>query len=148
VEENRRRALSNVTASVTLLRSSQKNICDIPHAIGSCVKKKKMETDKYCSSVVHLFRGRELGSRNVLTGNAKRCTTHKILQTYDNIIGCNRLFYDGIYSSLGTCHSVIRGSCDKKYTNIWPHTKDVVHLIPMIYRVIQNNPSVLVKTYS
>jgi len=35
----KRTARSNVTASVTLLRSSQKNICGIPHANGSCVKK-------------------------------------------------------------------------------------------------------------
>jgi len=92
-----------------------------------------METDRYCSSMVRLFCGKELGFRNALTGNVTRCAKHKMLQTYDHIIGYNRLFYDGIYSSLGICHSVIRGSCDKKYTDVWPHTKNVVHLIPMIY---------------
>jgi len=62
----KRRALSNVTASVTLLRSSRKNICGIPRAIVCCIKKKRMETNRYCSSVVHLLRGRELGFRNAL----------------------------------------------------------------------------------
>jgi len=36
----KRRALNNVTASVALLRSSQKNICGIPRAIGNYAKKK------------------------------------------------------------------------------------------------------------
>jgi len=68
----------------------------------------------------------EFGTQNALTGNAKRCTKHKMLQTCDNIIGCNKLFYDGVYSSLGTCHSVIRGSRNQNYTDVWTHIKDAV----------------------
>jgi len=89
--------------------------------------------DRYCSSV-HLLRGREFGFRNVLTGNVMtRCTKHKMLQTCDNIIGCNDFFYDDVYSSLDTCHSVIRGFLKEKYTKVWPHTKIAVHLIDMMY---------------
>jgi len=90
--------------------------------------------DRYCSSMVHLLRGRELGSQNALTGNVTTwCTKHKKLQTCDNIIGCNKFFYDDVYSSLGTCHSVICGSHNQKYRQFWPHTKDGVHLIDIIY---------------
>jgi len=83
--------------------------------------------------MVHLLRGRELGFRNVLTGNAKRCTKHKKLQTCDNIIGCNGFFYDRVYSSLDTCHSVIHITNTEKYTDYWTHTKHLVPLINMIY---------------
>jgi len=89
--------------------------------------------DKYCSSMVHLLRGRELGFRNVLTGNAKRCIKHKKLQTCDNIIGFYTLFYDCVYSSLDTCHSVIHITNTKKYTDCCTHTKHLVPLIDMIY---------------
>jgi len=89
--------------------------------------------DRYYSSVVHLLRGRELGFRNALTGNAKRCTKHKMLQRCNNIIGCNELFYDDVYSSLDTCHSVIRGSLKQKYIDFWIHTENTVHLIDMMY---------------
>jgi len=75
----------------------------------------------------------KLGAQNALTGNAKRCTKHKMLQTCNNINGCNELFDDGIYSSLGTCHSAIRGSRDENYTESWSHTEDGVYLIHMIY---------------
>jgi len=65
--------------------------------------------------MVHLLRGRELGFRNALTRNAKWCTKHKMLRMCENINGCEDDFYDGVYSSLGTCHYVIRGSCDENY---------------------------------
>jgi len=81
--------------------------------------------------MVHLCRGRELGFRNALTGNAKECTKHKILQTCDNINGCEDKFYDGVYS-LGTCHYVIRGSREENYIESWPHiTGRSIHMIYM-----------------
>jgi len=120
VEGIRRRVLSNVTASVTLLQSLQKNICGIPRAIGSCMKKKKMKTDRYCSLVVHLLRGKELGFRNALTGNAIWCTKHETLQMYHNINGCDIYFYDRVYSYLATYYWVIRGSRDQTCSEFWP----------------------------
>jgi len=56
-----------------------------------------------------------------------------MLQTCDNIIDCNRLFYDDVYSSLDTCHSVIFGSLKQKYIDFWIYTEDTAHLIDMIY---------------
>jgi len=88
--------------------------------------------------MVHLLRGRELGFRNALTGNATtRCTKHKKLQTCDNIIGYNRLFYDDVYSFLGTCHSVIQGSCKQKYRDFWPHTKDAEYLTIYMFNIVK-----------
>jgi len=43
----------------------------------SFCEKKSMETH-HCLSMVHLFRGGELGFQNAITGNAKLCTKHKI----------------------------------------------------------------------
>jgi len=90
-------------------------------------KKKKIETDRYCSSVMHLLCGRELGFRprelgNALTGNAKRCTKHKILQTCDNINGCDVYYDDCVYSYLATCHCVIRSFRDQNYSEFRSHT--------------------------
>jgi len=69
--------------------------------------------DKYCSSMVHLLRGRELGFRSALTGNAMtRCTKHKMLQMCDNMYDYNGIFYDRAYSYRATCHGTIRGFCD------------------------------------
>jgi len=92
-----------------------------------------MRMDRYCSSMVHLLREGELGFRNALTDNVTtRCTKHKMLQTCDNIIGCNDFFYDDVYLSLDTCHSVIRGSHNENYKEPglepWPHTKVAIHL--------------------
>jgi len=59
-----------------------------------------------------------------------------MLQTCDNIIGCNRFFYDNVYSSFHTCHSVIGGSCKQKCREFWPPTWDaeyISYLINMIY---------------
>jgi len=56
-----------------------------------------------------------------------------MLQTCDNITGCNELFYDDVYSSLDTCHSVIYGSLKQKYIDFWTYTGDTVHLIDMMY---------------
>jgi len=81
---------------------------------------------------VHLLRERELGFRNALTGNAKRCTKHKMLQTCDNILGCKEFFYD-VYSSLNTCHSVIHGSLKQKYIDFLTYTEDTGYLIDMMY---------------
>jgi len=116
VERNRRRALNNVTAS--LCYKHHRKISVIPHAINSCVKKERMETDRYCSSVVHLLCGRELGFRNALTGNAKWCAKHKILQTCDNINDCDVYYDDCVYLYLATCHCVIRGFRDQNYSEL------------------------------
>jgi len=43
-----------------------------------------METDKYCSSIVHLLRGRELGFRNALTDNLRQCSKYRKWQTCEN----------------------------------------------------------------
>jgi len=45
----------------SLCYDHHRKICDIPRTIDSCVKKKRMETDRYYSSVVHLPHERELG---------------------------------------------------------------------------------------
>jgi len=88
--------------------------------------------------MVHLLRGRELEFRNALTDNATtRCTKHKKLQTCDNIIGCNRLFYDNVYSSLGTCHGVIQESCKQKYRDFWLHTKDAEYLKIYMFNIVK-----------
>jgi len=75
----------------------------------------KKNENGYCSSVVHLLHGRKLGFQNAFTGNIRRCSNHKILQTCDNINGCDVNFDDGVYSSLATCNYVIRGSRDENY---------------------------------
>jgi len=81
--------------------------------------------DRYCSSMVHLLRGRELGFRNMLTGNVTaRCTKHEMWRTCENIIGCNKLFYDDVYSFLDTCHGAIHGSCKQKYREFWLCTRE------------------------
>jgi len=85
----------------------------------------KKETRMDCSMIVHLLRGKELGFRNVLTGNVTtQCTQHEMLQTCENIIGCNKLFYDNVYSFLDTCHSAIHGSCKQKYREFFPCTRE------------------------
>jgi len=71
---------------------------------------------------MHLLHGRELGFRNALTGNAKRCTKHKILQTCDNINGCDVYYDDCVYSYLATCHCVIRGFRDQHYSEFRSRT--------------------------
>jgi len=66
--------------------------------------------DKYCSSMVHLLRGRELGFRNALTGNVTtRCAKHKMLQMCGNMYDCNGLFSERAYSYLITCYGMMRG---------------------------------------
>jgi len=66
--------------------------------------------DRYCSSMVHLLRGRELGFRNALTGNVKtRCTKHKILQMCGDMYDCDGSFDDRVYSYLVICDCMIRG---------------------------------------
>jgi len=82
--------------------------------------------DKYCSSLVHLLRGRELGARNALTDNAKRCTKYKILQTCDNINDCNGLFNNRAYSLLSTCHYVNRGFRDENYNEEEEKIRDLI----------------------
>jgi len=81
-----------------------------------------MKTNRYCSSVVHLLRGRELGFRNALTGDVTRCAKHKMLQTCDNIIGCDVYYDDRVYSYLATCHCVIRGFRDQNYSEFLSRT--------------------------
>jgi len=95
--------------------------------------------DRYCSLVVHLFRGRELGARNALTGNVKWCTKHKILQTCDNINGCNSLYVDGIYSLLSTCHCVIRDTRDENYSEFRSreYVEDEITLLYETYIYVQ-----------
>jgi len=44
-----------------------------------------METDRYCSSIVYLLRGRELVFRNALTDNIRWCSKHRRWQTCENI---------------------------------------------------------------
>jgi len=69
-----------------------------------------------------------------LTGNVTtRCIKHKKLQTCDNIIGCNRFFYDCVYLSLDTCHSVIRGSVKEKYRDFWTYTDAAKFLKDTLY---------------
>jgi len=85
--------------------------------------------DEYCSSMVHLLRGRELGFRNMLafeTDNAEvRCNMHEVWPTRDMIIGCNWRFYDDVYFFLHTCHGLIYGSCKQKYKRqLWSCTWD------------------------
>jgi len=109
--------------------------------------------ERYCSSMVHLLRGRELGFRNVLTGNVKtRCAKHKILQTCENIIGCNELFGDDVYSSLDTCYitSVISGSIKQKYVDFWTYTGDTVHLTHMMYmfNIVKENDDIYIEVRS
>jgi len=70
--------------------------------------------DKYCSSMVHLLRGRELGFRNALTGNVTiRCTKHKMLQMCGNMHDCTENFDDRACSYLATCHDILRGFRDR-----------------------------------
>jgi len=71
--------------------------------------------DRYCSSVVHLLRGKELGFQNALTGNVTRCTKHKMLQMCGNMNDCNGLFDDRTYSYFTICHCTIRGFRDGNY---------------------------------
>jgi len=107
--------------------------------------------DRYCSSMVHLLRGRELGFRNALTGNVTtRCAKHKMLQTCENIIGCNELFDDDVYSSLDTCHSVICGSLKQKYIDFWTYTGDIVHLTHMMYmfNIVKENDDIYIEVRS
>jgi len=54
----------------------------------------------YCSSVVRLLRGRELGAQNTLTGNVERCAKHKMLRTCGKMNDCNGFFDDRAYSYL------------------------------------------------
>jgi len=70
---------------------------------------------EYCSLVVHLLRGRELGARNALTGNVERCAKHKTLRTCGNMTDCNGFFDDRAYSYLVTCYDMIRGYLDRNY---------------------------------
>jgi len=75
--------------------------------------------DRYCSSMVHLLRGRELGFRSALTGNVTtRYTKHKMLQMCGNMYDCNGLFDDRAYSYLTTCYGMMRGfrneNCNEK----------------------------------
>jgi len=65
--------------------------------------------------MVHALRGRELGARNVLTGNVERCTKHKMLQRSANMNDCNRFFDNRAYSYLVTCHYMIYGFPDGNY---------------------------------
>jgi len=101
-----------------------------------------METDKYCSSVVHLLRGRELGFRNLFTDNIRQCSKHKRWQTreshnvYDNHFNeCRLLFFV-------TCQGAIRAIVDELYNETVTHahqslqglyTLDVLKLTNDIY---------------
>jgi len=107
--------------------------------------------DRYCSSMVHLLRGRELGFRNALTGNVTtRCAKHKMLQKCDNIIGCNELFDDDVYSSLDTCHSVISGSVKQIYIDFWTYTGDIVHLphVEFMFNIVKENDDIYIEVRS
>jgi len=115
------RLRKNISGGEHFLKEEQRY--HVSRSVTEKYKCEKTRMDRYCSSIVRLLRGRELGSQNALTGNPKRCTKHKKLQTCDNIISCDRLFYDGVYLSLDTCHSVILGSVNKKYRDSWTHTE-------------------------
>jgi len=98
--------------------------------------------------MVHLLRGRELGFRNALTGNVKtRCVKHKMLQTCDNMIGCNELFDDDVHSSLNTCYSVISGSLKQKYIDFWTYTGDIVHLthVMFMFNIVKENDDIYIE---
>jgi len=72
--------------------------------------------DRYCFSMVHLLRGRELGFRSALTDNVTtRCTKHKMLQMCGNMYDCNGIFDDRAYSYLTTCYGMMRGFRDGNY---------------------------------
>jgi len=103
-----------------------------------------MKTDKYCSSMVHLLRGRELGAQNALTGNAKRCTKHKMLQMCDNMNDCNGLFDDRAYSYLATCHCMIRGFHDENYDEeeiydrIDTNDENIIYIVHIYSTLLKN----------
>jgi len=137
-------ALSN--ASVTLLR--QKNICDIPCAIGICVKKEKMDIGKnrYCSLMVHLLRGRELGFRNVFT-DIRQCSKHRRWQTCENHGVYDHRFDECRLLYFVMCQGTIRAINDALYNETTTHAHEsirgiyilnVVKLINDIYIEIRD----------
>jgi len=75
----------------------------------SCaVESRVTDMDKYCSSMVHLLRGRELGFRNAVTGNVTTwCTKHKMLQMCGNMYDCTGLFDDPIVPIHTLLHAMV-----------------------------------------
>jgi len=87
-----------------------------------------METDRYCSSVVHLLRGRELGFRNML-GNAKRCTKYRMWQTCENTGVYDRHFNESRLLFFVTCQGAIRVINDALYNETTTHAHETLQNI-------------------
>jgi len=94
-----------------------------------------METDRYCSSMMHLLMEENLDfeTRLLATRNG---TKHKILQMCNNINGCDIYFDNGVYSYLATCHYVIRDFRDENYKKFWLQDVYLIYLT-YIFNVVK-----------
>jgi len=149
---NRRRALSNVTALVTLLRSAQKNVCGIP-AIGSCVKEREWKRIDIVLQWCIYFVEENLDFKTRLLAMRNDVLKHKILQMFDNINGCDiyYVYYDDcVYSYLATYHYVIRGFRDQNYSEFRSRTdiKDVFLYDTYMFNVVEECENIYIEIRS
>jgi hypothetical protein len=97
-----------------------------------------METDtRYCGSMLHLLRGRELGSRNILTPNVEttQCLSYdrskyEYYTHWRNITASKNKDY---IATIETCRGSIEASGILTYTeryphNCWYHTTNYYHM--------------------
>src|SRR5215831_5420055 len=101
---------------------------------------------QYCSSMVHLLRGREFGFRNILNHNIvqTRCKRNRHILHKREIGKFRSMYgYDYICTTLVTCGDWISGMNDDIYTDVitWKYRK---FPIPPYYYQSDEDPSVYI----
>jgi len=80
--------------------------------------------DRYCSSMVHLLRGRELDARNALTDNIRQCSKHRRWHTCENIGVYDRHFDESRLLYFVMCQGAIRAINDMSYNDTTTHAHE------------------------